>query len=125
LGVTSINVFRAALLSIVFTLAAGQNVALFCGVWCHSGEEMTGTCERQTETSSPGIVAHDDCTISGNAIVFVRDDARRGLSAPDVEGASLVPRFAFTPPATAIPLGYEPGSRLLLELRPLVLSLRI
>jgi hypothetical protein len=86
---------------------------------------MAGACEHRTETSSPSIIAHDDCTISGNAIVFVRDDARRGTSAPDVEGAVLVPRFAFTAPATDAHSGYSPGSRLLLELRPLVLSLRI
>lgn len=117
--------FRAALFSIVLTLAAGQNAALLCGVWCHSGEGMAGPCEHKTESSSPGIVAHDDCSIGGNAIVFVRDDARRGTSLPEVEDAVLVPRFALTAPAADTHSGYEPGSRLLLELRPLVLSLRI
>ena len=117
--------FRAALLSIVLTLAAGQDAALTCGVWCHSGGGSAGACEHQTETTSRGIFANDDCTVSGNAIVFVREDARRSTSAPTVQSGALVPQFAFTPPASGSLSGYEAAGRQLLESRPLVLALRI
>ena len=117
--------FRAAVLSIVLTLAAGQDAALLCGVWCHSGEGMAGACEHQTEATAPSIVANDDCDVSGNPVVFVREDGRRSVSAPDVAGAVAVARFAFTPPVAGTLSAYEPNSRLLLERRPLVLALRI
>jgi hypothetical protein len=118
-------VFRAALLSIVLTLAAGQNAAaLFCGIWCHSGEGMAGACEQQGEKTSPAVVAND-CRVNGSVIVFVREDARRSTSAPTDVGAAFVPRFAFTPPAAGILSAHEPSNRQLLELRPLVLTLRI
>ena len=86
---------------------------------------MAGACEHQTETTSPGIFAKDDCTVSSNAIVFVREDARRSTSAPTVQSGVLVPQFAFTPPASGSLSGYEAAGRQLLESRPLVLALRI
>ncbi len=123
-SVVSNNVFRATLLSVVLTLATGANAALYCGVWCHSGERMAGACELQTQ-ATPGIVANDDCAVSGNPVVFVREDGRRSATAPDVAGAVAVSRFAFTPSAAGTLSPYEPNSRLLLELRPLVYALRI
>jgi hypothetical protein len=128
LFVPSSDVFRAALLSIVLTLAAGQDAALLCSVWCHSGGGMAGACEHQTQPATPGVAgvgANDDCAVTGNLVVFVREDGRRSASAPDVAGAIAVARFAFTPPAAGTLSVYEPNSRLLLELRPLVLALRI
>jgi hypothetical protein len=121
---TSINVFRAALLSIVLTLAGGQSAALFCGVWCHSDEGAAGACEHPTEPTLPGIITSDECTVSSNAPVFVREDARRTSAATD-EGAAPVLWLAFTPPAAGAPLACAPDSRRLLELRPLILALRI
>jgi len=125
LGVASSTVFRATLLSIVLILAAGQDAALLCGVWCHSGGGMAGSCEQQTDTTSPGVLANDECTVSGNAIVFVREDARRSTSAPTVQSGVLVPLFAFTPPVSGRHSGYEAAGRHLLESRPLVIALRI
>ena len=125
MGTASSNVFRAALLSIVLTLAAGQDAALLCSVWCHSGGGMAGACEHQTQAATPGVGAHDDCAVNGNPVMFVREDGRRSASAPDVAGAVAVARFAFTPPGAGNLSAYEPNGRLLLELRPLVLALRI
>ena len=125
LCITSSNVFRAALLSLVLTLALGQNVALLCGTWCHSGAGMVGACEHQTQATTPSVVANDDCAVNANPVVFVREDGRRSASAPDVARAVAVAGFAFTPPAAGTLSGYEPNGRLLLELRPLVLALRI
>jgi hypothetical protein len=89
---------------------------------------MAGACEHQTQAATPGVGgvgANDDCVVTGNLVVFVREDGRRSASAPDVAGAVTVARFAFTPPAAGTLSDYEPNSRLLLELRPLVLALRI
>jgi hypothetical protein len=86
---------------------------------------MAGACEHQTTAATPGVGANDDCAINGNPVVFVREDGRRSASAPDVAGAIVVARFAFAPPAAGTLSAHEPNSRLLLELRPLVLALRI
>jgi hypothetical protein len=117
--------FRAALLSLVLTLAAGPNVALLCGVWCHPSERMAGACEHQTQAARPGIDANDDCAINSNPVVIAREDGRLGASAPDVAGVVVVARFAFTPPAAGVLSAYEPNGRLLLQLRPLILARRI
>lgn len=117
--------FRAALLSLVLILAAGPNAALLCGVWCHPGERMAGTCEHQTQTATPCIEPTDDCGIIGTPVVFVREDARRNAAVPDVDGAVAIARFAFAVPAAGTRSAYEPSGRLLLQLRPLVLALRI
>lgn len=117
--------FRAAVLSIVLTLAAGQNVTLLCDLWCHSGEGMAGACEHQAQAAATGIVTNEVCAVNANPVVFVREDGRRSAPGPDVIGAVAVARSAFTPPAAGFPSAYEPNSRLLLELRPLVLALRI
>ena len=89
---------------------------------------MAGACEHQTQPATPGVGgvgANDDCAVTGNLVVFVREDARRSTSAPTDVGVALVPRFAFTPPAAGILSANEPNSRQRLELRPLVLALRI
>lgn len=117
---------RGALLSIVLTVATGQNAALFCGIWCHSDEGTASGCEHHAEATSPDAIANDaHCAVNGAAIVFMSQDARRSTSAPTDESAVLVPAIAFTPPAVGIGSAYAPGNRLLLELRPLVLPLRI
>jgi hypothetical protein len=119
----SINVFKAAVLSIAVALA-GQHAALFCGVWCHSGETTRVQCEHQTESTS-GVVGNDDCKADGAAIVFLREETRRGASAPDVQSAIVARPFAFTALVPGARSGFERGSRPLLQLRPLVLPLRI
>ena len=121
----SIDVFRTIVLSLVLTLATGGSAALFCGVSCHSSKGMTGECEHRAGTTAPGIVANNDCTITGNTVVFVREDGRRPTLSPDAEGTPVIPRLAFTAPTAGTLSTYPPGSRLLLELRPLLLSLRI
>jgi hypothetical protein len=125
LGFMSINVFRAAILSIVLTLGAGPNTALLCKAWCHTGEGTGNVCEYQMQTASPMVTTDEDCkeAIVG-AMAFVREEGQR-ISAHDVQSAAVVQRFTFTPSVPQTRSGYHPGSRLLLETRPLVLALRI
>jgi hypothetical protein len=119
------TVFRAVLLSIVLTLAAGQNGALWCDVWCLAGEVTGSACEHQTTTASPRLDVDDNCTFSGHANVFVSEDARRSTSTPTAQSAVCVPQFAFTPPSSVSLSGHEATGRQLLDLRPIVLALRI
>jgi hypothetical protein len=53
LEVASINVFRAALVSVVLTLATGPNAGLLCTAWC---VDATSTgCPHQDSTTSPRL----------------------------------------------------------------------
>ena len=53
------RVLRAALLSIVLTVAAGQSVSLMYTVWCHPHEAATNGCEHQDPTTSPSAIGPD------------------------------------------------------------------
>ena len=117
--------FRTVLLSIVLTLAAGQDGALLCDVWCLAGEMTGSPCEHQTSTAAPQLSANDNCAVSGTANVFVREDARRSASTSTAQSAVCVPQFAFTPASSTSLSGHEAAGRRLLDLRPIVLALRI
>ena len=124
LEVASINVFRAALFSVVLTLAIGQNAGLLCTVWCP--DTTSTTCPHQESTMSPSVRTDDTCTnVAVAAVAFVSEDGRRTAPAPDVQHALVVLRFRFVAPPTDLRPGYESGRRLLLEERPLVIALRI
>jgi hypothetical protein len=124
LEVTSINVFRAALVLVVLTLAIGQDAGLLCKIWC---PDATSTaCPHHESTTSPSVRADDTCTNGAvAAVAFVREDGRRTVPAPDAQNALVVLRFRFVTPPTDPRPGYESGRRLLLEERPLVTALRI
>jgi len=117
-------VFRAALFSIVLTLAFGQNASLLCQVWCP--DTTSAACPHQDSATSPSVSAPDNCKSDvGGAVAFVREDARRTTGAPDAQNALAVPRFLLALTHTDLGSGSEFGRRLLLEERPLVIALRI
>jgi hypothetical protein len=117
-------VFRAALFSIVLTLAVGQNASLLCKVWCP--DTTSAGCPQQDSMTSPSVSAHDNCRSDvGGAVTFVREDARRTAAAPDAQNALAVPRFLLALSHTDLGFRLESGRRLLLEERPLVIALRI
>ena len=115
--------FRAALFSIVLTLAVGPSAGLLCKVWCHDG--TSAGCARQDSTTSPSVNADDTCrsAILG-AVAFVREDARRTAAAPDAQNALAVPRFRLALSHTDLSSGFE-SRRLLFQERPLVIALRV
>jgi hypothetical protein len=124
LRVMSITVFRAALFSIVLTLAFGQNASLLCKVSCP--ETKSAECRHQDSTTSASVSALDNCRNDvGAAVAFVREDARRTTAAPDAQNALAVPRFLLAVSHTDLGSGSEFGRRLRLEERPLVIALRI
>ena len=118
------HVFRAALFSIVLTLAVGQNADLLCKVWCH--DATSAGCPDQDSTTSPSVSAHDNCRSDvGGAVAFVREDAQRTVAAPAAQNPLVVPRFRLAPSPTGLRPGFESGRQQPLEERPLVTTLRI
>ena len=118
------HVFRAALFSIVLTLAVGQNASLLCNAWCH--DATSARCPHQDSTTSPSVSAGDNCRSDvSEAVAFVGEDARRTAAAPDAQNAFAVPRFLLACSHIDLGFGFESGRRLLLEERPLILALRI
>jgi hypothetical protein len=124
LKVPSIKVFRAALFSVVLTLAIGQNAGLLCKVWCPDAPSKS--CPHQESTTSPSVRADDTCTnVAVGAVAFVLEDGRRTAPGQDAQHGLVVVRFQLVAPPTDPRSGYESGQRLLLEERPLVIALRI
>lgn len=121
-----IDVFRAAVLSIVLTLAVGPNASLLCAVWCHPDAAAAASCEHRDPTSTSSVAAKDGCPdIAAGTAALVREDVRRGMSTSDGQHAVVVPPFHFTLPPTLPEFGRQPGQHPPLEARPLVLALRI
>jgi hypothetical protein len=122
----SIDVFRAAVLSIVLTLVAGPNASLLCAVWCHPEAATAGPCEEHPDpTSTPSITGNDSCPdIVASSTAVVREDVRREVSAA-AQQAVLVARLQFAPPPRHSASARESGQRSTLDVRPLAVALRI
>jgi hypothetical protein len=117
------HVFRAVLLSIVVSVAIGQNAALLCTAWCH--DATSAPCPHEASTTSSSVQADDRCEDAAAGVVaFVREDAPRVPAAPDAQNAPGVPRVRPALPSADLTFGFAPGRRLLEE-RPLITSLRI
>ena len=125
LRMVSLNVFRAAVLSIVLTLAVGPNASLLCAVWCHP-DAAAGPCEHPDATSRSSATSEHSCpAIGGGSTAFVREDVRRGVSTPQTKYPVVVPPLLFTPPpphALSIHAGAQSPP---LQTRRVVLTLRI
>jgi len=120
------HVFRAAVVSIVLTLAAGQNAALLCSVGCHPPEAASGVREHQHQATSPGMIGNDSCVrLVAEAAAFVREDVRPGASAPNVQHGVVVPWFEFAPPPAHPTYGSSLCRETPLQASPLILVLRI
>ena len=122
----SIDVFRAALVSIVLTLTLGQNAALLCVVWCHPQHGVNGACEQQVPTTSPSVTANESCArVAAAPTAFVREDGRRVASVSHAQQGIVVAPFQFVAPPSFSAHGLEHAQSTALEARPLVLALRI
>ena len=122
----SIDMFRAALVSIVLTLALGQNAALLCSVWCHSQESLISVCRHQAPTTPPSVTGSESCTqIAADPTPFVREDGVRGAFLSIEQQGVVVPRLQFVNPSSLAAQGLNQEQPAPLEPRPLVLALRI
>ena len=114
--------FRAALISIVFSLAVGQNLALLCRPWCDADLAAASECHHK----SPSVVSDEDCDNVAVAVTAVlREDVRRDVPSQDANQAIPVPRFQLAQLTIGIRAGEEPWCAWSLEKRPLDTALRI
>ena len=126
LGSASIDMFRAALASIVLTLTLGQNLALLCSVWCHPQESLTSACSHQGPTTFPSVTGSESCNqVAPDWTQFVREDGLRGAFFSAEQHGVAAPRFQFAPPSFLPAPGCNQAQATQLEARPLLLALRI
>ena len=126
LVLASIDVFRAALVSIVLTLTLGQNVALLCGVWCHPQQDANSSCEHQVPMTSPSVTGNESCAqITAGPTALVREDARRVASSSNAQQGTVVARFQFLPPPASSARDLERAQATPPAARTSVLALRI
>lgn len=118
--------FRAALLSIVFSLAVGQNLALLCRTWCDAHAAAASECHQKNSSARPGVTGDENCdNVVVAAIAVLREDVRRGVSSPDANHAIPVPRYQLAQLTIDARPGREPWREWSLESLPLSTALRI
>lgn len=79
--------FRAAVLSIVLTLAAGPVAAAVCRASCPPHPAAAETCRDHAATPSARLLGTATCDDPGSdAVPFVREEARRVASGHDTLG---------------------------------------
>lgn len=117
--------FRASVLSIVLTLAAGPNAALLCRTWCDPQAAAASGCHQEAPATSPSMAGDDTCDNVLSAAAFLREDVRGGVASQDADQAVLVPRYHLAYSAIAARPGQEPGCGWSLDHRPLSTALRI
>lgn len=85
--------FRLSVLSIVLSLALGQNVALLCRTWCDA-EATAGECSHENSFATRTVASSDDCD-NGVLVVsaVLSEDGRIGASSPAASQAIPVPRY--------------------------------
>ncbi|HET7218611.1 MAG TPA: hypothetical protein VFJ02_11215 [Vicinamibacterales bacterium] len=122
----SIDVSRLAVLSIVVTLAVGQNSALLCRIWCHPHASTTLACEHPDTDAAARVTGTDLCTeIAAGTTAVVREDGRAGGSSPVTQHTGFVPAQSSVSPASYARAHWDPNVHHRLEGQPLPTVLRI
>ena len=112
--------FRAAVLSIVLTLAIGPSATVLCSVWCHP-EIRASACQHQD--ASPLATADNNCRVApASATAFVPENSRPGSPA---QQAIAMPRFRFAPSLNNTIRAHEAATSLVVDTRPLLIALRV
>jgi hypothetical protein len=116
-------VYRIGVLSIVLTLAAGQNVGLLCHVWCVPHEAATTECQHRD--ASPTVAGDESCERTVGAVVALgREDLRRGSPVPDGHHGVILSGSRFAPSPSEVGFTHV-RAHVPLGARPLVIALRI
>jgi hypothetical protein len=119
-------VFRAALLSIVLSLAVGQNIALLCRAWCNARVAAASGCHHEEASITPSVAGDKDCDNAvGAASAILREDVRRDPSSPDANPTVRVPRYQLAQLTIDTRQNQEAGGGGLLGKRLLLTALRI
>ena len=118
--------FRAALVSIVFSLALGQNVTLLCRSWCDAQATAASECHHKNSSTTLSVAGDEDCgKLAVAATAVLREDVRRDVSSQDTNQAIPVPRYQLARLTIDARPGQEPWCAWSLEKRPLSTALRI
>ena len=104
------HVFRAAVLSIVLTLAVGQNATLLCRAWCDLHAAAASGCHHEASASSAIVAGRNSCddAVLG-AGAFLREEGGRVVAAPIAVHATFVPRHLLARLTTDVRRGPESG----------------
>jgi hypothetical protein len=118
--------FRAVVLSIVLTLAAGPSTALLCRMLCDPQAAATDGCHHTTAAASTRVASEDRCDDRGLSVAgFVREDVRPSGSASKRHYAVSVPRYHLALATTDDSYCETAWPESSLEKRPLPTNLRI
>ena len=118
--------FRAALLSMVFSLAIGQNSALLCRTWCHAHTAAASGCHHENSHTMARLAGDQGCeTVVVAAAAVLREDARRDVSSQDAKQAIPVTRYEFARLRIDARADEKPWRDRSLDQRPLSSALRI
>ena len=118
--------FRAAVLSIVLTLAIGPNAELLCKAWCHPQANAANECRHEEPANSASVAGDNGCDHVGlNVGAFLREEIPPGGHSSGVAHAVVVPRYQLARLTTDARPAHEPGREWSLEKRPLSTALRI
>ena len=119
-------VFRAVILPVVLTLAVTQSAALLCRTWCDSQAAAASGCHHEEPASSTSVARDNGCDhVVLDLAAFLREEVRRGVSAPGAAHALLVPRYQLVHSTPDSRLGHDTARPWPLEPRPLRTALRI
>jgi hypothetical protein len=119
-------VFRTVLLSIVFSLAVGQDLALLCRTWCDGHAVGAIECYHKNSSRMPSVAASENCdNLVVAATAVLREDVRRDASSRNGNQAIPVPRYQLAQLTIDAGAGQEPWREWSLEKRPLSTALRI
>jgi len=73
--------FRAAVVSIVLTMAMGPNASLLCGAVCDQAQAQTTGCDHQGPAASPTVTGDNCCDHAAPSVSeFFPQDVRRDVS---------------------------------------------
>lgn len=118
--------FRAAVLSIVLTLAVGPSAGLLCKTWCNPQAAAADGGHHAASTASTSVAADDTCEDLGlGAAAFLREDVRRGVSAPERDHAVVALPYHLARTTTDDRSREHAHIEWSLEKRPLSTTLRI
>ena len=120
------HVFRVALLSIVFSLAVGQNVSVLCRTWCDEGVTAASECHHKNSPTRPTVAGDENCdSVLMAATAVLRGDERREVSVQNAQLSVPVLRPQLAHLTVGPRPAYQAGRERSLERRPLSTALRI
>jgi hypothetical protein len=122
---TEHHVFRATLVSIVLTLAVGQDVTLLCRVWCDAPLAAASGCHYEDTIDVPSVTGDRSCDYVLGASAFLREEARRTVAGPDAAPALVVSRAQIAQLTIGARPDWEPTREWSLTRQPVSTALRI